>query len=183
MEKTLFQLRNIIKAIGENPDREGLVETPKRIFNSWKELYAGYKQDPEKILGKTFESDGYDQMVILKDIELYSNCEHHNLPFIGKAHVAYLPNKRVVGISKLARLVDCFARRMQIQERLTEEVANSIDKVLSPQGVIVVVEAQHLCMRMRGVQKQNSIMVTSAVRGCFKEDNSIKQEFFNLIRD
>lgn len=182
MSDILAKLREILIAIGENPAREGLVETPSRIYSSWSEIYSGYNQDPRTILGKTFDSDGYDQMVLLKNIELYSMCEHHNLPFSGKAHIAYMPDKRVVGISKLARLVDCFARRMQIQERLTEEVANTIDEVLHPKGVMVIIEAQHMCMTMRGVGKQNSVMVTSAVRGLFKQDNSIKAEFLQLVK-
>jgi len=181
MTDILDKVKDTLSYIGENAEREGLLDTPKRIVNSWKEIYSGYKQDPKKILGTTFNSDGYDQMVLLKNIEMYSMCEHHTLPFSGKAHIAYIPDKRVVGISKLARLLDCYAKRMQIQERLTEQVASTIEEVLQPKGVMVVIEAQHLCMTMRGVGKQNSVMVTSAVRGAFRQQ-STKEEFLKLVK-
>jgi GTP cyclohydrolase I len=162
----------MLQAIGENPARDGLRDTPSRVVRSWKELYKGYGEDPTTILGRTFENtEGYNEMVVLRDIEMYSTCEHHLLPFFGKVHIAYIPTDRVVGISKLARLVECFSRRVQIQERLTQQIADTLEKVLNPLGVAVMIEAQHLCMLARGVAKQNSVMVTSALRG-----NLIKQE-------
>lgn len=173
-------LREIIKYIGEDPDREGLVATPDRMVRSWKELFSGYGKEPKDIL-TVFDAEGYDQMILLKDIELYSMCEHHWLPFVGKVHVAYIPNEKIVGISKLARIVEIYARRLQVQERLTEQIADAIDKHLSPRGVGVIVSAQHLCMKSRGVNKQNSVMVTSALRGVFEEDGT-KAEFMRLIR-
>lgn len=174
------QIKDIIKIIGDDPNREGVEDTPRRVVKSWKEIYAGYRMDPAQILSRTFEKNGYNQMVISKDIELYSMCEHHCLPFFGRAHVAYLPGKKVVGLSKLSRLVDCFARRLQIQEKLTEQIANAIQEHLNPNGVMVVVEAQHMCMTMRGVGKQNSWMVTSAIKGAFEQDK-VRQEFLKLI--
>jgi GTP cyclohydrolase I len=164
--------------------REGLQETPKRVIKSWMEIFGGYAKSPEEILGTTFKQEGYkyDEMVLCKDIELYSTCEHHMLPFYGKAHVAYVPSERVVGLSKLARLVDCFSRRLQIQEKLTSQIADSINEILEPKGVAVVIEAKHHCMCSRGVGKQNSAMVTSALRGIFKEDLNARNEFLNLIR-
>lgn len=166
--------------IGEDVDREGLKDTPSRVVKSWRQIYSGYGQNPVEILGTTFDASGYDEMVMLRDIEMYSMCEHHMLPFHGKAHIAYIPSDRVVGLSKLARLVDCFARRLQIQERLTKQIADSITEVLKPKGVMVVIEAQHMCMTMRGVGKQNSVMTTSAIQGAFTEDK-VKQEFLQLI--
>ena len=176
-------LRGILAFIGEDPMREGLLETPDRIIKSWKELYAGYKQSPEEILSKRFsETDGYDQLVLLKNVGFFSNCEHHNLSFIGVAHVGYLPGDCVVGISKLARLVDCHARRMQIQERMTKSIADDIMAHLKPRGVAVVVEGQHLCMQARGIKKIGSIMVTSAMEGVFKNnEGGCKDEFLTLI--
>lgn len=174
-------IKDILKYIGEQPDREGLVDTPKRVVNSWKEIYKGYKQDPESIL-TTFAADGYDQIVLLKDVEVYSMCEHHMLPFIGKAHVAYLPDEKVVGISKLARLVDIYARRLQIQERLTDQVTEALMKYLKPKGAVCIIEAQHLCMRMRGVSKQNSVMVTSSIKGVFRNNTEMMNELTNLLK-
>jgi len=174
-------INDYLKAIGEDPAREGLIKTPTRIINSWKELYSGYKKDPIGLL-TTFEADGYDQIILLKDIEMYSMCEHHMLPFFGKAHVAYIPNKRVVGISKLARLVDIYARRLQIQERIGEQVTDALMKYLNPLGAACVIEATHTCMRMRGVAKQNSIMITSSIKGIFRTKPSVKEELFNLIK-
>lgn len=162
--------------------REGLIDTPARVVKSWAELYRGYTQDPEKILSRTFNKCGYDEIVLLKNIELYSMCEHHMLPFTGMAHVAYIPGARVVGLSKLARLVDCFARRLQIQERLTCQIADAIVEHLAPKGVAVVIEAKHHCMCSRGVGKQNSAMQTSALRGVFKNKPAARNEFFELIR-
>lgn len=175
----------LIEMIGEDPNREGLVETPKRFVKAMKFLTKGYQENPKDII-KTFSSDGYDQLILLKDIEIYSLCEHHLLPFFGKAHIGYIPNKKIVGISKLARLADCFARRLQIQERLADQIASVIDENLNPIGVAVVIEACHLCMRMRGVEKQNSIMVTSAMRGVFLDGGNkgiaAREEFMNLIK-
>lgn len=170
-----------IEAIGENPNREGLIDTPKRVIKMWDEIFAGYKQKPAEILKANFDTDGYDSIVLLRDIELYSMCEHHMLPFVGKAHVAYLPNKRVVGISKLARLVDCFAKRLQIQERLGEQVTEALMTVLDAKAACCIIEAQHLCMKMRGVEKQNSVMVTSSMKGAFREDARLRAELMSLI--
>jgi GTP cyclohydrolase IA len=176
-------LRSIMVCIGEDPDREGLLDTPDRIMRSWKELYSGYQQSPEQILSKRFtETDGYDQLVLLKNIGFFSMCEHHNLSFMGVAHVGYFPGDCVIGISKLARLVDCHAHRMQIQERLTKSVADDIMTYLKPRGVAVVVEGQHLCMQARGVKKIGSTMVTSAMEGIFKDNSGgCKDEFLTLV--
>jgi len=176
-------LRDVLAFIGEDPGREGLLETPDRIIRSWSELYAGYDQSPEEILSKRFtETDGYDQMVLLKNIGFFSNCEHHQLPFIGVVHIGYLPGKCVVGISKLARLAECHARRMQIQERMTKSIADDIMKYLKPKGAAVVVEGQHLCMQSRGVKKIGAVMVTSAMEGIFKDnEGGCKDEFLTLI--
>ena len=174
-------IKELIKHIGDDPDREGLVDTPKRVIKSYKELFSGYEIDPVSVLKTTFESAGYNQMVICKDIELYSFCEHHLLPFYGKAHIGYIPIKRVVGLSKLARLVEVFSRRLQIQEKLTQQIANTIDDVLETKGTIVIIEARHHCMCSRGVQKQNSLMITSAIKGVFEKD-AARQEFLSLIK-
>ncbi len=175
-------VRGLLSAIGDDPLREGLIDTPKRVVKSWAELYSGYSKDPEAILGTTFEAGKYDEMVILKDIELYSTCEHHMIPFFGKAHIAYIPTERVVGLSKLARLVEVFSRRLQIQEKLTDQIAETLDKVLKPRGVAVVIEAKHMCMCARGVSKQNSSMITSSLRGLLKEDPKARGEFMSMIR-
>jgi GTP cyclohydrolase IA len=180
-EDTLNALRLILKSVGEDASREGLLETPQRILKSWATLYGGYKVDPDTIL-KTFEADGYNEIILLKNIEMYSMCEHHMLPFIGKAHVAYIPNKRVAGISKLARVVEMFSRRMQIQERLTEQVASFIVEKLEPKAAACIIEAQHLCMLMRGVNKQNSVMVTSSLKGEFLHNQKAREELMNLIK-
>jgi GTP cyclohydrolase I len=156
----------IIHKVGDDPLREGLIDTPKRVVKSWSELYSGYGKDPKDIL-TTFDAAGHDQMVLLKNIELYSMCEHHMLPFFGKAHVAYIPKDKIIGISKLARLVDIYARRLQIQERIGDQIVESLMEHLDPKGAACIIEAQHLCMIMRGIQKQNSIMVTSSLRGAF----------------
>ena len=168
-------LREQLIFIGENPDREGLRATPDRIVRSWEELYSGYDKDPEDMM-TTFSADGHDQMVILKDIELYSMCEHHMLPFFGKAHVAYIPGSKIVGISKLARLVDIYARRLQIQERIGDQVTDALMEFLKPKGAACVIEAVHMCMRMRGVAKQQSVMVTSSLRGAFLDNGSGSRE-------
>lgn len=174
-------VKSIIEEIGDDPSREGLKDTPARVRKSWKELFSGYKQDPVKILGTTFESRGYDQIVICKDIEMFSTCEHHMIPFHGKVHIGYVPGDRVVGLSKLARLVEVFSRRLQIQENLTQQIADTLDNVLRPKGVIVVVKAKHMCMCARGVGKQHSEMITSAIKGVF-EEHSARAEFLELIK-
>jgi len=171
----------VIEVLGEDPSREGLLDTPKRVIKSYGQLYAGYNQNPKDILKTTFEGEGYDQIVLLKNIEFYSTCEHHMLPFFGKAHVAYIPRKRVVGLSKLARLVECFSRRLQIQERLTSQIAQSLDEILEPTAVGVIMEAQHFCMVARGVQKQNATMTTSSLLGLFKQDEKARAEFMRLV--
>lgn len=179
-QQHLELVKQTIKAIGEDTEREGLLGTPRRVVKMWDEIYNGYKQKPEDIL-TTFDADGYDQIVLLKDIELYSMCEHHMLPFFGKAHVAYIPNGRVIGISKLARLVDIYAKRLQIQERLGEQVTDALMKYLKPKGAACIIEATHMCMRMRGVAKQNSVMTTSSLKGVFLNKPEAKQELMQLI--
>ncbi len=164
-------VERILQYLGEDVKREGLIETPKRIVNSWKELYSGYSKSPEDVI-KTFASDGYDEIVMLKDIEFYSTCEHHMLPFFGKAHIAYIPDKRVIGISKLARLLDIYARRLQIQERIGQQVTEVLMNELKAIGASCVIEATHFCMRSRGIQKQNSIMTTSSLKGIFLENST-----------
>ncbi len=162
--------------------REGITETPRRVVKSWIELFAGYAQDPAAILSKTFAAEGYDEVIICRDIEMYSLCEHHLLPFHGLAHVGYIPGKRVVGLSKLARLVDCFSRRLQIQERLTTQVADAIMQHLEPKGVAVTIESKHMCMSCRGARKQSSVMVTNSLRGVFRDDPAARAEYLKLIK-
>lgn len=174
-------IRALLRTIGEDPDREGLKETPARVAKSWGELYQGYRQTAEEVLATRFSADGYDQMVTLKCIEFYSTCEHHMLPFTGHAHVSYIPAKEIVGLSKLARLVDVFAKRLQVQERLTVQVADSLFKIIKPIGVAVMIEAKHGCMSCRGVRKQNSSMITTALRGAY-ERPEVRAEFFNSIK-
>jgi len=174
--------RELLRRLGEDPDRDGLLKTPERIVKSMAFLMKGYREDPNDILrGALFDVD-YDEMVIVRDIEFYSLCEHHMLPFIGKAHIAYIPQGKVIGLSKMARLVDVFARRLQVQERLTRQVAEAIDEAIHPQGVAVIMEAEHLCMMMRGVEKQHSSTTTSAMLGAFKEQPQTRNEFLSLIR-
>jgi GTP cyclohydrolase I len=175
-------VRAMIVQIGEDPGREGLRRTPERFEKALRYLTSGYRQDPEKLLNGAMFSVGYDEMVVVKDIEIYSLCEHHLLPFFGKCHVAYIPNKKVVGLSKIARLVNMYARRLQIQERLTSQIAKTIEDKLCPQGVGVIIEARHLCMVMRGVEKQNSAAVTSAMLGVFRENKQTRDEFLSLVR-
>jgi GTP cyclohydrolase IA len=175
-------MRQILRLIGENPDRDGLRHTPERFEKALRFLTSGYHQDPEKLLNGAMFSVCYDQMVLVKDIEFYSLCEHHVLPFFGKCHVAYIPDKKVVGLSKIPRLVNMFARRLQIQERLTNQIANAIQQKITPLGVGVVIEARHLCMVMRGVEKESSHAVTSAMLGSFKENPKTREEFLSLIR-
>lgn len=174
-------IKEILKYIGEDPEREGLKDTPKRIEKSWGKLFGGYKHKPEDVLSTVFKEGACDEMVILKDIEFYSTCEHHFLPFYGKIHIGYIPKEKVVGVSKLSRLVEVFARRLQIQERLTTQIADSLVKALGCEGVIVVAEAQHLCMTARGVEKQKALMITSAIRGIFKQPEA-RNEFLQLIK-
>jgi GTP cyclohydrolase I len=181
-EETIADLvRKILALIGEDPNREGLRRTPERFEKAFRYLTSGYRQDPDKLLNGAMFSVCYDNMVVVKDIELYSLCEHHLLPFFGKCHVAYIPNKKVVGLSKIARLVNMYARRLQIQERLTSQIAKAIQEKLSPEGVGVVVEARHLCMVMRGVEKQHSAAMTSAMLGAFRENKQTRDEFLSLI--
>jgi GTP cyclohydrolase I len=174
-------VRRQLALIGEDPEREGLLSTPKRVAKSLRWLTQGYDTSVKDVVGTgIFEADGHKNMVMVRDIELYSLCEHHMLPFFGKAHVAYIPNGRIVGLSKIPRIVDVFARRLQVQERLTEQIASALDDVLKPNGVGVVVEAYHLCMMMRGVEKQNSKTITSALRGGFVDDPKTREEFLHL---
>ena len=181
-EQAEAAVRILIEWIGEDPDREGLLGTPGRVARAYRELFSGYDENPKEILRRTFEEvDGYDEMVVLRDIRFESHCEHHILPIIGRAHVAYLPSRRVIGISKLARIVDIYARRLQIQEKLTVQIADTIDEVLKPKGVAVVVEAAHECMTTRGVHKSGVSMVTSRMTGDFRSDASTRREFLNMI--
>ncbi|EEO26630.1 GTP cyclohydrolase I FolE [Helicobacter winghamensis] len=181
-ESTQELIRTIFDCIGEDRNREGLLDTPKRVVKSWEHLYSGYKSDPKEILGRVFTEGACDEMVVLKDIEFYSVCEHHMLPFFGKVSIGYIPDSKVVGISKLARLVEVYSRRLQIQEKMTAQIADTLMEVLQPKGVMVVAEAKHMCMVMRGVEKQNSQMLTSAIRGLFKSDHRTREEFMGLIR-
>lgn len=174
-------IQSILRQLGEDPNREGLKETPSRVVRSWEEIYAGYGKDVSSIFTVFKDVAGYNQIVICKNIELYSICEHHMLPFFGKAHVAYLPDKKVIGLSKLARLVDIYARRLQIQERIGEQVTNALMDNLQPKGAACIIEATHMCMRMRGVNKQQSTMVTSSIRGSFLNDSAIRMELMQLL--
>lgn len=175
-------VRTLLRWAGDDPTREGLVGTPDRVVRSYEEFFAGYGEDPVAILERTFEQiDGYDEMVVLRGIRIESHCEHHMLPIIGQAHIAYLPNKRVVGISKLARVAEVYARRLQIQEKMTVQIANTIHTVLQPRGVAVVIEAVHECMTTRGVHKPDVTMVTSRMLGAFREDPITRQEFLAMI--
>lgn len=174
-------VKTLIQYIGEDPDSEHMRDTPKRVVKSYRELFGGYHVTPEAALGTVFDAKGYDQMVVLKEIEFYSTCAHHMIPFFGKAHIGYVPGDKVVGLSKLARLVEVYSRRLQVQENLTQQVANSLMAILKPKGVIVVMEAKHLCMCARGVGKQGSSMVTSALMGCL-EKPAARAEFMGLIR-
>ena len=176
-------VRTLIKWMGDDPTREGLIDTPKRVINSYAELFNGYTQDPSEILERTFEeTDGYGDIVLLKDIRVESYCEHHLIPITGVAHVAYIPENRVVGISKLARTVELFSKRLQIQEKLTSQVANAINDTLKPKGVAVLIEAEHGCMTTRGVHKPGVNMVTKTLIGCFKENPDLRTEFLSLIK-
>ena len=181
-EEAMNAVKTLIAWAGDNPNREGLIETPKRVVDAYKEFFEGYKLNPEEILSKTFEEvEGYDEMVLIKNIRLESHCEHHIVPILGKAHVAYMPNKRVVGISKLARLVDVYAKRLQIQETLTSQIAETIQRVLDPLGVAVIIDASHQCMTTRGVHKPESSTVTKRMLGVFRDDAEVRSEFMRLI--
>jgi GTP cyclohydrolase I len=182
-EEAMQAVKTLIAWAGDNPNREGLIETPKRVVDAYKEFFEGYKMNPDEILSKTFEEvEGYDEMVIIKNIRLESHCEHHIVPILGIAHVAYMPNKKVVGISKLARLVDVYAKRLQIQETLTAQIAETIQRVLDPLGVAVLIDASHQCMTTRGVHKPESSTVTKRMLGVFKTDENVRSEFMELIR-
>lgn len=172
----------LLQGIGEDPEREGLVKTPERVARSLRFLTKGYREDPEEMLRKAVFTESYDEMVLVRDIDLFSMCEHHMLPFFGKAHVAYIPDGKIVGLSKLARVVEVFARRLQVQERLTQQIRDAIQEVLNPKGVGVVIEARHMCMVMRGVEKLNSVTTTSAMSGEFMNSESTRGEFLRLIR-
>ncbi len=181
-EEAEAAVRTLLRWTGDDPDREGLVDTPSRVVRAYEEFFAGYAVDPVDLLARSFEeTDGYDEMVILRDIRLESHCEHHMVPIIGKAHIAYLPEGRVVGISKLARVIEVYAKRLQIQEKLTAQVANTINEVLKPKGVAVVIEAAHQCMTTRGIHKPGVTMVTSRMLGAFRDDPSTRREFLAMI--
>ncbi len=179
-QKLVGNYHSVINELGEDPEREGLLKTPERVAKAMQYLMQGYKMDAREILNSAKFHESYSEMVIVKDIELYSLCEHHMLPFFGKAHIAYIPNGYITGLSKIARVVDCFARRMQVQERMTHQILDAIQETLNPLGVAVVIEAKHLCMMMRGVSKQNSVTTTSAFSGQF-EKNETRSEFLKLI--
>jgi len=175
-------VRRMLAELGEDPEREGLKRTPQRVEKAWRFLTKGYATDARELLNGAIFEENVDEMITVRDIELYSMCEHHLLPFFGKAHVAYMPNGKIIGFSKIPRLVDMYARRLQVQERLTQQIAETIQDLLKPKGVAVVIEAVHLCMTMRGVEKQNSVAVTSSMLGGFRTDRSSRMEFLNLIR-
>ena len=176
-------VREMIVRLGEDPAREGLTRTPNRVHRAYEYLLKGYREDPEAMLKDALFSVNYDEMVIIKDVEMFSLCEHHMLPFFGKVHVAYIPNGKVIGLSKIPRLVEIFSRRLQIQERLTTQIAETIQRAIEPQGVGVVIEARHLCMMMRGVEKQHSAAVTSSMLGSFRDEQETRTEFLSLIRE
>jgi GTP cyclohydrolase IA len=175
-------LRELLRRIGENPDREGLQQTPARIIRSWNELFGGYRKRAEDVLVTQFHAEQYDEIVLLRDVEFCSTCEHHMLPFCGEAHIAYMPDKKIVGLSKLARLLDVFARRLQLQERLTRQIACELERALKPKGVAVMIEGKHQCMSCRGVRKQDGRMISSCLLGVFKENAARRAEFFSLLR-
>ncbi|MFH0708798.1 MAG: GTP cyclohydrolase I FolE [Pseudomonadota bacterium] len=180
-EQFLNAVKTMMTHVGEDVTREGLLKTPERVLKAYEFIYGGYKEDPQAILNSAMFESSNDEMVLIKDIEFYSTCEHHLLPIIGRAHVAYIPDGKVVGLSKIPRVVDVFARRMQIQEQLTEQIADALMQSISPKGVAVVIQARHMCMEMRGVQKISSTTTSSALRGLFKRDEKTRMEFFSLI--
>ena len=181
IEKLAYHYREILSLLGEDPEREGLLKTPERVAKAMSFVTKGYSQDPIEIINSATFTEEYQQMVLVKDIELFSMCEHHMMPFVGKAHVAYIPNGKITGLSKIARVVECFARRLQVQERLTVQIRDCIQEALNPLGVAVVIEAGHTCMQMRGIKKQNSVTTTSAFTGTFLSDHRTREEFLNLI--
>ncbi|MBR4968972.1 MAG: GTP cyclohydrolase I FolE [Alistipes sp.] len=181
IEKLKYHYGEVLRLLGEDPEREGLIKTPERVAKAWSYLTKGYEQDPIAILQSAMFKEEYKQMVVVKDIELFSVCEHHMLPFVGKAHVAYIPNGTITGLSKVARVVECFARRLQVQERLTVQIRDCIQDALNPIGVAVVIEASHMCMQMRGVEKQGSKTTTSAFTGIFLADPRTREEFMSII--
>ena len=176
------EIRSILTKLGEDPSRDGLASTPKRVDRTLRFLTSGYRMNADEVLNGALFDVAYDEMVIVRDIELFSLCEHHLLPFFGKCHVAYIPSGRIIGLSKIPRLVDMYARRLQVQERLTTQIAETIKEKIRPRGVAVVIEAQHLCMIMRGVEKQNSVAITSSMLGAFKDDQNTRNEFLNLVQ-
>ena len=183
--KNISKIEKLIKElliqIGEDPDREGILRTPKRVAKAWEFLAKGYNQNLDNIINNAVFAEDYDEMVTIKDIDFFSLCEHHLLPFFGKAHVAYIPDGRIIGLSKVPRIVDMFSRRLQVQERMTHQIADTINNVLSPKGVAVVLEGEHMCMQMRGVEKQNSYATTSSMTGLFRKDSRTREEFLNII--
>jgi len=174
--------KELLKEIGEDPSREGLLDTPSRVSRTWEYLSKGYRQDVKELINGAIFNEEYDQMVAVKDIEFYSMCEHHLLPFFGHAHIAYIPNGKIIGLSKIPRILDMFSRRLQVQERMTQEVANMLNDALEPKGVAVIIEAQHMCMQMRGVEKRQSYMSTSAMLGIFRDDDKTRKEFLDIVK-